>query len=257
MNDEQLISKCTSLVRREGKASTTFLRAELKLGYGRANRIIGELEKRGVVSAADKLGNRKIIPEVKLNCEENGAVLHREAMSAELFKINQVFEKFDAAAKSISSGTIQSANLAREIGLHLQTLCGHEQMKLSFWQTHCEKALRFKFESAKLFISVANKMTEPAKTLNDAVPFVQTILQADGILLLPERTETQQRATISVFQKVLAEITMIRVGYKKALKERPMEQWEANALDSFLSETGWIAEERDRAAKLRHQKFRE
>ncbi len=192
-----------------------------------------------------------------LNCEESGIVLHKEAMVAEVKKLNEIYEAFHKDAASISTGTIRSANRARELGLHLQTMCGHEHMKLSFWQSHCEGKVPFKFDAAQKFISVANKMDKPAKTLLEAVPFVQTILQAGGILMLPERTETQQRSAISVFQRVLTEITLVRAGFKKALKEKPMELWTASDHDTFQADTAWIQEERDRSVKLRHQKYRE
>lgn len=189
-----------------------------------------------------------------LDCETNGALLLGSAMIAEKRRFAEIFHKFDAAAKDISKKTVESANFARELGLLLQGMCGHQQITFGFWRTHGQGQLPCDFNTAKILVSIANKMEAPAKTLNDAAPFVLSILQADGILALPEREVEQRAATISVFQKVLANITLIRAGFKKALRERPMEEWDGRALDSFLSETRWIAEERERALEYRKGK---
>ena len=175
---------------------------------------------------------------------ERGVMLKRESNTAELQTIIETFEKFDALCKGIESGAIKSVNLGRELGLHLQTLCGHQQMKLSFWQGHCEKQLPFDFKAASLFISIANKIEQPVKTLAEAVPMMQTVLQADGVLILSERTDLQKASGISVLQKFFAEVTLIRADFKKAMMQKPREHWTRDDKDSFLSTTEWIDEAR-------------
>jgi S-DNA-T family DNA segregation ATPase FtsK/SpoIIIE len=49
------------LVTREGKASTSFLQRHLQIGYNRAARVMDQLEKAGVVSAANHAGKREVI----------------------------------------------------------------------------------------------------------------------------------------------------------------------------------------------------
>ena len=48
------------LVQREGKASTSFLQRHLKLGYNRAATLIEQMEREGVVSAANHVGKREV-----------------------------------------------------------------------------------------------------------------------------------------------------------------------------------------------------
>jgi len=47
--DEELIENCIEVIRSEQKASVSLLQRRLKLGYGRAARIMDELENRGIV----------------------------------------------------------------------------------------------------------------------------------------------------------------------------------------------------------------
>lgn len=47
--DEELINQCIEVIRSEGKASVSLLQRRLRLGYGRAARIMDELEDRGIV----------------------------------------------------------------------------------------------------------------------------------------------------------------------------------------------------------------
>jgi len=187
--------------------------------------------------------------------EDRAAMANREAAVIEIETINRVWKKFDATAKSIEANTVESANLARELGLHLQILCGHDQLDLGFWQTRLADKLPFPYKSAKIFVAVANRMTEPAKTLQDAAQFVQQLLIANGSLQLAERTEAQTASVISVFQRFLAEITLERALFKKVLKEQPMESWTASQHDSFAADCEWLRAELDRSAKLRHKLY--
>lgn len=52
------------------KASTSYLQRKLKLGYGRAARLMDRLEERGVISAGDGAKPREVLE--KLNRDENG-----------------------------------------------------------------------------------------------------------------------------------------------------------------------------------------
>ncbi len=47
--DDELINQCIEVIRSEGKASVSLLQRRLRLGYGRAARIMDELEDRGIV----------------------------------------------------------------------------------------------------------------------------------------------------------------------------------------------------------------
>jgi hypothetical protein len=189
---------------------------------------------------------------------ERGHALKVKSNAAEFKTIGATYKKFDVAANGIKTNAIDAANLARELGIHLQTLAGREILSDKqgkfLWDEHFAKHLPFSYDNANMFVSVARKMTAPAKTLNEAVQFVQQALIADNLLQLPERAESQSRSAISVMEKFLAQMTLVHQPFKKILAQKPMETWDKTALNKFLSETEWIAEERERAEKFRKEK---
>jgi DNA segregation ATPase FtsK/SpoIIIE, S-DNA-T family len=58
---DDLYRQAVELVLREGKASTSFIQRHLQLGYNRAARLIEQMEKEGIVSAANHVGKREIL----------------------------------------------------------------------------------------------------------------------------------------------------------------------------------------------------
>ena len=59
--DEALIEQCIEIIRSEQKASVSLLQRRLKLGYGRAARIMDELEGRGIVGPGKGAEPRDIL----------------------------------------------------------------------------------------------------------------------------------------------------------------------------------------------------
>ncbi|MFT8718039.1 DNA translocase FtsK [Acetobacter sp.] len=59
--DNSLYDKAVSIVIREGKASTSFVQRHLSIGYNRAAKLIEQMEKNGIVTAADHVGRRKVL----------------------------------------------------------------------------------------------------------------------------------------------------------------------------------------------------
>ena len=59
--DDELIQKCIEVIRTEKKASVSLLQRRLKLGYGRAARMMDELEDRGVVGPSKGAEPRDIL----------------------------------------------------------------------------------------------------------------------------------------------------------------------------------------------------
>lgn len=58
---DELYDKAVAIVAREGKASTSFIQRHLQIGYNRAARIVEEMEKQGVISAANHVGKRDVL----------------------------------------------------------------------------------------------------------------------------------------------------------------------------------------------------
>lgn len=59
--EDELIQECIVFVQAEGKASVSMLQRRFRVGYGRASRIIGELEQRGIVGPARGAEAREVL----------------------------------------------------------------------------------------------------------------------------------------------------------------------------------------------------
>ena len=58
---DELYNKAVEIIKAEGKASTSFLQRKLQIGYNRAARIMGTMEKEGIVGQANHVGKREIL----------------------------------------------------------------------------------------------------------------------------------------------------------------------------------------------------
>jgi S-DNA-T family DNA segregation ATPase FtsK/SpoIIIE len=59
--DNDLYHQAVAIVRRDGKASTSYIQRQLQIGYNRAARIIEDMEQRGVISKPTATGKREIL----------------------------------------------------------------------------------------------------------------------------------------------------------------------------------------------------
>jgi len=59
--EEELIEKCLEIIRQEQRASTSMLQRRLKLGYGRAARVVDILEQRGILGPKEGAKDREIL----------------------------------------------------------------------------------------------------------------------------------------------------------------------------------------------------
>ncbi|MDA0675206.1 MAG: DNA translocase FtsK 4TM domain-containing protein [Proteobacteria bacterium] len=58
---EALYQQAVDLIKREGKASTSFIQRHLQIGYNRAARLVERMEAEGLVSPADRVGRREVL----------------------------------------------------------------------------------------------------------------------------------------------------------------------------------------------------
>ena len=58
---DELYDKALAIVYSEGKASTSFIQRQLKIGYNKAADLIDRMEKDGIVSAANHVGKREVL----------------------------------------------------------------------------------------------------------------------------------------------------------------------------------------------------
>ena len=56
-----LFDQAVAVVAREGRASTSFIQRHLNIGYNRAAKLIEQMEKEGIVSAANHVGKREVL----------------------------------------------------------------------------------------------------------------------------------------------------------------------------------------------------
>ena len=61
LDETSLFDQAVALVAREGKASTSFIQRHLSIGYNRAAKLIEQMEKEGIVGAANHVGKREIL----------------------------------------------------------------------------------------------------------------------------------------------------------------------------------------------------
>ena len=59
--EKNLFDMAVDVVSREGKASTSFIQRHLQIGYNRAAKLIEQMEKEGIVSAANHVGKREVL----------------------------------------------------------------------------------------------------------------------------------------------------------------------------------------------------
>jgi len=59
--EDELYNQALEIIKKEGKASTSFLQRKLQIGYNRAARIIDMMEEKSIVSKANHVGKREVL----------------------------------------------------------------------------------------------------------------------------------------------------------------------------------------------------
>lgn len=114
------------------------------------------------------------------------------ARSASIEKIGSDWASLRSLGEQVGLSTIKFVNLGREIGLGLQGLCQHEQMKISFYE-HIKEKLpdTMTFSAIQRCIYLANNMPNPASTLEEANRVASQMWLALGELELRHRIGKQ------------------------------------------------------------------
>lgn len=114
------------------------------------------------------------------------------AAKENLLRIAGLWERLEAVAQSLVGSKIDFVNTGREIGLSLQMLCQHEQIRMSFFENiKAELPKALTFSVAHKCIQLSNAFPEPITTIEKANHAEQLLLQAIGLQAIPERTGTQ------------------------------------------------------------------
>jgi S-DNA-T family DNA segregation ATPase FtsK/SpoIIIE len=64
--EEETLEKCLEVIRQEKKASTSLFQRRLKLGYGRAARMMDILEDRGIIGPGEGAKPREILVDMDM-----------------------------------------------------------------------------------------------------------------------------------------------------------------------------------------------
>jgi hypothetical protein len=114
--------------------------------------------------------------------------------NASLQKLARDWKKLSDLGHSVCDSKIKLVNLGREIGIGLQTICQHEQMSLSYFETiRTQLPEGFTYTAVQKCIHIANALPEPAKTIEQANHVEAQTMLALGLIEQPHRTAIQNR----------------------------------------------------------------
>jgi hypothetical protein len=120
---------------------------------------------------------------------------------------------------------IRFVNLGREVGLALQGLCEHEQMRLSFYE-HIKHELppSLTFSAVQKCIHLAQHLPSPVSTLEEANRVEAQLMLAGGFLELPKRTEQQVSHAVTPIVFMFSVIADAKDKLFRRMEE--VEQWD-------------------------------
>jgi hypothetical protein len=124
--------------------------------------------------------------------------LPAQATEESIRKINQDWGELLSLGANVSEAKIQFVNRGREIGLTLIGLCGHEQMRLSFFENIKAKLPgTLTFNSVQKCIHLAHALPEPVRSVEEANRVETQMLLAGGFMELPHREGAQRSHEVS------------------------------------------------------------
>lgn len=158
--------------------------------------------------------------------------------------------EFEEASQDVEGGTLRAANAARKAGLLLQARIGGPQMTQIFFDEYLKGRVPFDLKRAQMFMGVARRLTKPASRYKDIGNNLQPMLISAELLELPHREREQTASELTPALKFFSQAIRLREPLAKWELNEPMDTWGAGDLRRFLSETDWLANDRERATKL-------
>ena len=151
---------------------------------------------------------------------ETPAGYNLQAKAASLIKVRGDWTSIMDLGLQLERNKIRFVNLGREVGLALQGLCEHEQMRLSFYE-HIKSELpsSLTFSAVQKCIHLAQHLDAPVKTLEEANRVETQMLLAGGFLELPHRTEQQKSHAVTPVLFVFSVIADAKEKLFKRIEE--------------------------------------
>lgn len=156
--------------------------------------------------------------------------LQRAATDASIEKLAADWAEAMNLCGEIGSKQIEATNKAREIGLTLQGLCGHEQIHLSFYENLKDKlpkdgALKnFTFDAAKRCVHLANNLKQPVTTVAEAQRAIQTVFIAGGFVEIEGRSVAQLSHDSTPYSFILDSLLGLQTKLEKKIKDTPLDE---------------------------------
>ena len=151
----------------------------------------------------------------------NTTTLQAAATAAAIQKINQDWNQIQALGDTLQETKIQFVNIGREIGLTLIGVCGHEQMRLSFYEnvkSHLPNGMSY--DSVRKFIQLAHSMPGPATSIDEANAAERYVQMGLGIVVEPTRLGQQNGSTESIYTFFNSIFCSAKAQLIKKLKEQ-------------------------------------
>lgn len=178
-----------------------------------------------------------------LTYPERATAANTKAVKAQWNQIEAKLNKFNHDSPGVEKLLVSHVNLAREIGIGIQTACGgHEQVKLEFWKDQCPIISKLPHSRAKFFLYFANHIPQPLKSVQDLMPFMQELMITAELFAPAERDGFQVARNISPFQTFMGKFTVFKGMFARVTRDREVEYWEPTACDTALSETEWVGD---------------
>lgn len=160
--------------------------------------------------------------------------MNTQLQSSFVTEIKQRFESFVAKGKVLGDDLVSYTNEARAVGLLLKEWSG-DQFTFDFFKAN-ESVLPMSFQNAKAFVSVANRMEQPATTINDARHVWQLDFQAAGLLVIPESFAQHKAIAVAPAVKLSNRIGVVREIIHDWVEDTPVEDWDDDTRDTVAGQ---------------------